>query len=161
MPPSRRHHGLTLIEVILVVAIIALTTMISVPVYTKYRNQAEIDRSIADIQKIDSLIVRHQLNNYGTLPDSLNDIGSGPWIDPWDNEYQYLNHAIAKGKGKLRKDKNLVSLNSVYDLYSMGKDGRSVLPLTAKHSRDDIVRANKGGLIRLESDYYNQQDAYA
>jgi general secretion pathway protein G len=44
-------------------------------------------------------------------------------------------------------------LNSDYDLYSMGEDGESVPPLTAKQSRDDIIRANNGGFIGLAADY--------
>jgi len=35
----------------------------------------------------------------------------------------------------------------------MGKDGASVPPLTAKASRDDIIRANDGRFIGLASDY--------
>jgi general secretion pathway protein G len=53
----------------------------------------------------------------------------------------------------MRKDKNLVPINSEYDLYSVGPDGRSVGPLTAKHSRDDIVMANDGRFIGVASDY--------
>ena len=55
--------------------------------------------------------------------------------------------------GKKRKDKSLHPLNSDYDLYSMGPDGRSVSPLTAKASRDDIIRANNGGFIGVAEDY--------
>ena len=53
----------------------------------------------------------------------------------------------------MRKDKNLVPVNTDYDLYSMGEDGRSVGPFTAKASRDDIVRANDGGFVGLAADY--------
>jgi general secretion pathway protein G len=35
----------------------------------------------------------------------------------------------------------------------MGKDGASVSPLTARASRDDIVRANNGAFVGLASDY--------
>jgi general secretion pathway protein G len=35
----------------------------------------------------------------------------------------------------------------------MGKDGQSSSPLTAKPSRDDIVRANDGRFVGLASDY--------
>lgn len=55
--------------------------------------------------------------------------------------------------GKKRKDKSLHPLNTDYDLYSMGPDGRSVSPLTAKASRDDIIRANNGGFIGVAEDY--------
>ena len=44
-------------------------------------------------------------------------------------------------------------LNSDFDLYSMGPDGQTATPLTAKASRDDIVRANNGGFIGVASDY--------
>jgi general secretion pathway protein G len=47
----------------------------------------------------------------------------------------------------MRKDRFLVPINSDFDLYSMGKDGESVPPLTAQKSRDDIIRANDGAYI--------------
>jgi general secretion pathway protein G len=67
--------------------------------------------------------------------------------DPWGNTYQYLNieDGDTKGKGNLPKDKNLLPINSDFDLYSNVPDDQSVAPLTAKASRDDIVRVNDGG----------------
>ena len=56
-------------------------------------------------------------------------------------------------KDKVRKDHNEHPLSTDFDLYSMGKDGKSVAPLTAKASRDDIIRARNGGFIGLASDY--------
>ena len=44
-------------------------------------------------------------------------------------------------------------VNSDYDLYSKGKDGKSQTPFTAKASQDDIVRANDGSFLGLVSDY--------
>ena len=44
--------------------------------------------------------------------------------------------------GKMRKNRFLVPINSEYDLYSMGKDGKTQMPLTAKASRDDVIFAN-------------------
>ena len=75
--------------------------------------------------------------------------------DPWDNPYEYLNvQSNAPGtKGKRRKDKNLVPINSDYDLYSCGPDGVSVPPLTAMASRDDIIRANNGAFVGVAADY--------
>ena len=49
--------------------------------------------------------------------------------------------------------KNVVPINSDFDLYSMGEDGKSKSPLTAKPSHDDIVRANDGAFIGLATDY--------
>ena len=52
-----------------------------------------------------------------------------------------------------RKDRFLHPLNSTYDLYSVGKDGKTVAALTAKASKDDIIRANDGGFIGLAVKY--------
>jgi general secretion pathway protein G len=75
--------------------------------------------------------------------------------DPWGNLYQYLKIEGKEKKdvGKMRKDHNMVPVNTDFDLYSKGKDGKSQTPFTAKASRDDIVRANNGRYIGLVSDY--------
>ena len=66
---------------------------------------------------------------------------------------EYLDLSDPNGLGKMRKDKNLVPINSDYDLYSMGPDGISVSPLTAKASQDDIVRGRNGKFIGVATDY--------
>jgi len=55
--------------------------------------------------------------------------------------------------GGARKDRFLVPINSDFDLYSMGKDGQSVGPLTAQKSHDDVIRANDGGFYGLASNF--------
>ncbi len=76
--------------------------------------------------------------------------GAWQWLLP--NEA----YAAAGGnasKGKPRKDRFLHPINSDYDLYSMGKDGESVEPLTAKKSHDDVIRANDGGFVGLAVEF--------
>jgi general secretion pathway protein G len=89
----------------------------------------------------------------GRFPDSLEEVYGEVPLDAWGNPYQYLNHDKAKGKGKLRKDKNLVPINSDYDLYSMGPDGETASPLTASISKDDIIRARNGMYVGVAVDY--------
>ena len=116
-------------------------------------DRANTVQAKSDILLIESVIERFYIADL-KYPESLGELtGQIPQLDPWGNPYQYLNITTTKGKGKVRKDHNLVPLNSDYDLYSMGKDGKSVSPLTAKASRDDIVRANNGGFIGLASEY--------
>ena len=55
--------------------------------------------------------------------------------------------------GHPRKDRFLVPINTDFDLYSMGRDGQSVAPLTAAKSRDDVVRAANGAYIGLASNF--------
>ena len=87
------------------------------------------------------------------LPNSLAQIGYGSLMDPWGNPYQYLNHSTHRGLGQDRKDRFLVPLNSDYDLYSMGKDGQSSPPITAKNSLDDTIRASDGAYVGLASQF--------
>lgn len=135
-----------------VVAIIATLFAIAIPNFFRVRNMAKDSRAISDIKLIEKEILIYQLAT-GKLPDSLSQIGLHTLRDPWGNPYQYLNIETVKGKGKLRKDHSMVPVNTDFDLYSMGADGESRGPFTAKASRDDIVRANNGQYVGSVSKY--------
>ena len=147
-----RSVGLTLVELLLVVALLVVIGALAVPGYRDLVNASNGNTAEGDMQDIANQIDRYHAE-HGRFPDSLAVLGVGVPLDPWGNAYQYTNIANVKGKGKLRKDKNLVPINSDYDLYSKGPDGKSVGPLTAKHSRDDIIRANNGRFFGTASDY--------
>ncbi|MFO1372142.1 MAG: prepilin-type N-terminal cleavage/methylation domain-containing protein [Candidatus Competibacteraceae bacterium] len=150
---TRRYGGFTLAELLLALVIVGILATIAANSYSEYIDRVKITQAKSDILLIESVIERFYTVNF-RYPESLSELtGQIPLLDPWKNPYQYLNITTTKGKGKVRKDHNLVPLNTDYDLYSMGKDGQSVSPLTAKASRDDIVRANNGGFIGLASEY--------
>jgi len=149
---KKTFRGFTLIEVLIVIAILGTLSGIAIPVYKNYIEKAKIVTAIAEISILQKEIAEYETEN-NVLPDTLNDIGRGNLLDPWDNPYQYLNFANVSGMGQMRKDRFLVPLNSDYDLYSMGKDGLSVPPLTANASHDDIIRANNGTCIGIASEY--------
>ena len=144
--------GFTLIELMLVVALIATLSAITAPLYAGMRESARIAKAVGDITILDAEIGMFQFTN-NRLPVDLAEIGRAALNDPWDRPYEYLNFSDAGKKAKARKDHSLHPLNSTYDLYSKGKDGDSNQPLTAKASRDDIIRANDGGFIGLASEY--------
>ena len=144
--------GFTLVELMLTIAIIGILATIATASYGRYRDRVQLAEVILDIGHMQAAIANFAIENRG-FPNTLNDIGKGGLRDPWGNPYEYLNHDNVRGNGPFRKDKNIVPINSDYDLYSAGKDGRSVPPLTARASRDDIVRANNGRFIGLASDY--------
>lgn len=149
---KKRFYGFTLIELLIVIAILGTLSAIAVPAYHSYIEKARITRAIAEISILHKQIVAYDMAN-GDLPNKLDDIGRKKFLDPWGNKYEYLNFATIKGKGKMRKDQFGVALNSDYDLYSKGKDGKSKARLTDKKSHDDIVRANDGTFIGLASQY--------
>ena len=57
------------------------------------------------------------------------------------------------GAGHIRRDRSLNPLNPDYDLYSLGKDGDSKMPITAAESQDDVIRALGGAYIGLASGF--------
>ena len=149
---ARLALGFTVIELMLAVAIMAIVAMLAYPSYADYRERAKVAQAVLDIKDMDTRLQHYRQDN-DAYPATLTAIGMAGKLDPWGNPYQYTPLENAKGKGSARKDKNLVPINSDFDLYSMGKDGQSTGPLTAKASRDDIVRANDGRFVGLASDY--------
>ena len=146
-----QHHGWTLVELMIVLAIIATLAAIAVPLYANVTERAKVAGAIAEIRILDSEIAVFEAAKR-RLPTSLAEIGRGTLKDPWGNPYEYLEFAGGPS-GLIRKDHSLHPLNSTYDLYSKGKDGQSQAPLTASASRDDIIRANDGGYIGPASGY--------
>ncbi len=145
-------RGFTIIEVMLTVAVVAILATIALASYGQYRYRTQVFQASTDIAALQPLISGYALDNR-SYPDSLADIDRAGLKDPWGNSYQYLSHDDKKGKGKWRKDHNIVPINSDFDLWSNGKDGQSSPSLTAKYSRDDILRANNGRFIGLASDF--------
>ncbi len=147
--------GFTLVEIIIVAGLIATLSMIIVPRLLGYAQQNRDQRAIVDIAKMSADIAIF-INDYTVPPDSLADVGYGNLLDPWGNPYEYLKIIDSSEpgvNGKRRKDHSMVPVNSDYDLYSMGPDGDSKAPFTAKASRDDIVRASNGGFIGPVSEF--------
>lgn len=133
------------------VAIFALVLTFAAPTYRDYVIRAQSSKAIGEIGIITIVIERYRLQNGDNPPPSLAAIDRD-WLDPWGAAYVYLNLTGAN-RGAARKNKNLVPLNTDYDLYSKGPDGDSVLALTAKKSHDDIVRANNGAFIGIAGNY--------
>lgn len=187
-----RRGGFTLVEMLVVVAMVTTLAAIAMPMYNQYLEKARVARAIAEIRYIEKSIDIYGMTA-GVLPNSLAEVGWNLTLDPWGNPYEYLKlgttskyagggidihvalgkrrasplprsgtgwswfvssaHAAPGGGGgpppKPRKDRFLVPINSDYDLYSKGRDGESVAPLTAQKSHDDVVRANDGAFVGL------------
>jgi general secretion pathway protein G len=148
----RRHGAFTLVELLAAIAIIAVFASIGIPAYQDYMERTRMTQARADITLIDQGIARFEIANGGALPDTLDEIGGAP-LDPWGNPYRYLNLRNPANLSDARKDHSLHPINTDYDLYSMGPDGRSVKPLTGGPSRDDIIRGRNGRFIGKATDF--------
>jgi len=151
-PRQRRHRGLTVVELAVALCIAAVLVSLALPAYQNYRERVRIDQAKRDIASMSALIANFYYDAHA-YPDSLADVGLGGALDPWGNPYGYLNLGNMNARGQARKDHSLVPINTDFDLYSMGPDGVTSPPLTARASRDDIVRANNGAFIGVAADY--------
>ena len=146
-----RQKGMTFMEMLIAFAIVGILAAIVIPGYIGYMNRARVYSAIETISAMSIELTDYGIET-GNYPTTLADFGYGDVLDPWNNPYQYLNMSGAN-KGQMRKDKALVPINSDFDLYSMGKDGISAAPLTAKASKDDVIRANDGQYIGIAEAY--------
>jgi general secretion pathway protein G len=148
---TRRQGGITLVELAIAALILGVLAAVAIPQYVGYQKRLETKRAIVQIQQLEQTIERYR-TDFGGLPATLVVAIDPVPLDPWGNPYEYLDLAGAP-PGKARKDKNLVPINSDYDLYSRGPDGNSVAPLTAAKSHDDVIRANDGAFVGVAKDY--------
>ncbi len=150
----RRSKGFGLLELVIVLVVAGLLASTAFPAYNGYTERARVSRAIGDIGSLNLEIERFRLQNGDQIPAFLDELTIDVPVDPWGRAYDFLNIPSAgPGKGGLRKDGALNPLNTDFDLYSRGKDGDSKGPLSAKASRDDIVRANNGAFIGLAGEY--------
>ncbi|MCU7905925.1 MAG: type II secretion system protein GspG [Candidatus Thiodiazotropha sp. (ex Epidulcina cf. delphinae)] len=142
-----------MLELLLAMTVLGILFSIVLPNYAKYVKDAKADRAIQEMRQIEIILQDYKLDR-GRYPDSLAAIHS-QMTDPWGNPYQYqpIEGAAPKHKGHQRKDHNLVPINSDFDIYSMGEDGKSAPPLTASSSHDDVIRANNGSFYGYGEDY--------
>lgn len=147
--------GFSLIELLVAMTILGALLAIAIPRFNQYRDQQKVNITINDLRTLDNKIQSYKASNEA-YPSALTDLpATGISNDPWGNPYQYLKieGADAKSKGNMRKDKNLVPINSDFDLYSNGADGKTSAPLTASVSQDDVVRGNDGRYFGLGANY--------
>jgi general secretion pathway protein G len=172
------RRGFTLVELLLAMTIMGLLAGIAMnPLHTAL-DRVRMIRAISEISMLQREIALFEAAK-GELPATLDDVGRGGMRDPWGFPYAYVRFE-RKGNGgggggngngngngnggggngggggiagQARKDRFLVPINSTYDLFSVGPDGKSTGPLTASISRDDVIRANDGGYIGPASGY--------
>ncbi len=151
-PGCSRTGAFTLLELILIVAILGLLCGIAVPIYADLRYQAQLAAAKGMIREIEANVnlyyYKHEVNGIKpSYPATLADVMHVLPVDPWGNTYRYISSEDPAWYGSQRMDRNMRPLNSDFDLYSMGPDGRSAPSLSVNVSRDDIIRAGNGAFV--------------
>lgn len=148
---QKNKSGFGLLELMLTLAMISVLAAVAIPAYRGYVERARVNKAIADIGGLSLSLYRFETNT-GSFPPDLATAGLDGLLDPWGRPYFYTNVATAS-IGELRKNRNLIPINSDFDLFSAGPDGTFAAPLTSGSSRDDVVRANNGAFIGVAKDY--------
>lgn len=152
--PWRRARAFTLLELMIVLAVAGLLSAFAIPSYRDILEKQKIGQCVRDLTRIAGQLEKYRTLN-GRLPDTLLEVNLQDLKDPWGAGYDYLNfNSKDPGvAGKIRKDHNLHPLNTEFDLYSRGPDGKSNAALTAAASRDDVIWARDGGFIGSAKDF--------
>jgi len=148
---SRRRNGassvFTLIELMMAVALLGILVGVALPFYKGYRERVRVAQAVTDIHAM-SAVASNYWNDNHAYPASLGDIGFAGKLDPWGSPYVYYN-IDAGGKGGARKDHALNPLNTDFDLYSKGADGKTMSQISLSDSLDDVIRASNGAFVGL------------
>jgi general secretion pathway protein G len=151
-PRGTAQSGWTLVEVLLIIALIGIIASILVPVFLQILERAKVRKAIADMRMIE-----FEVGQYRDLeeryPEDLDALPPRPRLDPWGRPYVYFLFEGPGWRGRARKDRFLVPINTYFDLYSLGPDGDSRAPLQNPKSLDDVVRANDGQFYGLGRDF--------
>ena len=76
----RRHHGFTLIEIMIVVSIIALLAMIAVPGFLRARKRAEAVAVLNDLRLLDASIAQYAIENNKTTGTAITFLDLQPYL---------------------------------------------------------------------------------
>lgn len=104
----RNQRGFTLVELMIVVAIIGILTAIAFPLYANIQARARVAKAQADVRTLASAVVVYSAHT-GGLPGTLDDLTSavtvngvsaGPFVSPvplppqpnWDASYSYTDN---------------------------------------------------------------------
>jgi type II secretion system protein G len=147
------HLGFTLVELIVVCAIIGVLAAMAIPQYAKFMNMAKIAGCKSEIRTVEKSVIAYNLDNAiyppsGPLPLTVTTTRK----DPWGNDYHYYN-IQTDGNGGAYVDWGSATLNHDFDLYSMGVNGAGTHDLNDPNCMDDIFRSADGSVVEEGKDF--------
>lgn len=142
--------GFTLVELLIVVAIVAVLSSMAIPTYNQFIQTVKVTRTVGELSGLEREIAAYGIDNY-VLPIGLADIGRAGMLDPWGRPYVYLR--LPDPLIGTQRVTPFDDLNTDFDLYSMGLDGLTALSTNDPVSLDDVVRGRNGAAYGLASEY--------
>jgi prepilin-type N-terminal cleavage/methylation domain-containing protein len=103
---NKRRGGFTLVEIMIVVAIIALLAAIAVPGFLRARKRSQASRIINDLRLIDSAVDQYAIENNKSSGNSVN-------TADWTNYLKKGTNLYATGKDILGRDYGAQTVDSL------------------------------------------------
>ena len=136
-------------ELVMVLAMIGIGLGMALTVSIRAKDSAANKQAIAQILQLQTRLDEFAMTR-NRPANSLGEVGAAGMLDPWGVPYTYQPFLTQEDVwNRARRDRFLVPVNSMYDLYSFGKDGVTHRDLNKPDSLDDIVRANDGAFVGL------------
>jgi general secretion pathway protein G len=145
--------GVSVTELTIVLVIITAVVMVGVPAIGSYVDTIRNTAAVSRLTSLELCLDKYYAEN-GKYPESLAVIGKASLRDPWGRAFVYvpLSPDEKVRKETARKARGYRVINTDYDLYSPGKDGRTDPVINKERCWDDIVRAYNGSYAGVARD---------
>jgi general secretion pathway protein G len=141
------QRGFTLVELLVVCAILGVLATMAIPSYTVVTNSVRMSRCLAEVHVLDQGVASYAADqgHYPALITQVETLKTN-FVDPWGHDYVY--HYPGAYQGAIAG----TPLNLDYDIYSVGMDGATTEKIGDGTSLDDIIRASEGGYVGKNQD---------
>ena len=121
---NKRRGGFTLVEIMIVVAIIALLAAIAVPGFLRARKRSQASRIINDLRLIDSAVDQYAIETNKKSGDLVN-------VTDWTNYLKKGTNLYTTGKDILNNDYGAQTVDTLPKVNSTSKGALSDVTDTA------------------------------
>lgn len=153
---AKNSSGFTFLELLIAMTIVAILAALAFGSFAKFKEMARVARCCEEIRSLEREIAAYATEK-GEIPQNLAAINRQGLKDPWGNAYNYYPAAQPvdiTNAGLNNRTSTAGTINSDYDLYSVGADGAFDQSIHGVNSKDDIFRANDGGFVGQVKDYF-------
>lgn len=149
------RKGFTLIEMLIVMAVVAILVAIIIPSYRGMQNEAWIAKAEKEVQTLQAAVESYYRHN-GAYPAALSDLLAAKpqiitqsLIDPWNTDgsegygYQVVNDVTGFGDAYVIYSRSINSTSEVPDAAAIKSAGELVVVLDGDGNKsDDVVKTN-------------------
>ena len=145
---ARRRAGFTLVELLVVLAILGLLVGIAVPQLFKYFSRAKVDAANVQIETIASGLDLFLLDigRYPTEQEGLHALAAPPpGLARWNGPYLSRSSLLVDPWGRPYVYRLPGRAHAAYDLYTLGPDGTATGPPESDDTHADAEPSGRSG----------------